>query len=315
MKITKSQLKQLIKEETEKFLSELKLISEEEYSWIPKSEDLFYPWQNDEQDSKLDSKLPFPINPDARSNISDDYTRSGLSYRAASNAYKMQQNNPQKFTDIMADISKDGAMLGGDKPTPLNYPDPRKFEPGHIIIDPDTGEEIENPYAVDFGDPNDEFKEEIRQRLSDPNNELNDEFKEKIRQKLSDPKDPFKINVNHYNRFWVYRERKKYGGIGLGHDGKGVAAPIGQAWTKELGPQRKDVSSSSVLEVLELLDRQEKLDLPKGYGATVEIGGEFYDSPAKARAMLMNLLTRQERRAYNMGQGRRMRRGFRGRFN
>jgi len=297
MKITKSQLKQLIKEETEKFLSELKLISEEEYSWIPKSEDLLYPWQNDEQDSKLDSKLPFPINPDARSNISDDYTRSGLSYRAASNLYNMQQNNPQKFTDMMADISKDGAMLGGDKPTPLNYPDPRKFEPGHIIIDPDTGEEIENPYAVDFGDARRNYNKEIRQRLSDP-------------------EDPLKIKVNHYNRLWVEREREKYGGIGLGHDGKGLAGPIGQSWTKELGPQRKDVSSSSVLEVLALLDRQERLNLPKGYGATVEIGGEFYDSADEARTMLMNLLTPQQRRAYNMGQGgRRMRRGFRGRFN
>ena len=305
MKITKSQLKQLIKEETEKFLSELKLISEEEYSWIPKSEDLLYPWQNDEQDSKLDSKLPFPINPDARSNLSDDYTRSGLSYRAASNLYNMQQNNPQKFTDMMADLSKDGAMLGGDKPTPLNYPDPRKFEPGHIIIDPDTGEEIENPYAVDFGDPNDEFKEEIGQRLSDPNG-LNDEFKEEIKQRLSDQKDKFGLEISYFNPEW----KRGYEEAGGETAKTWTLQPLAYSeFRRKYGEPWLTKGTKSLEDALTMLDKS-KYGMPDTHQTTISIGD--YEL---TRQDLIDLMGRERYMVYLKRRGsRRMRRGFRGSF-
>ena len=114
--------------------------------------------------------------------------------------------------------------------------------------------------------------------------------------KIEDPDDPIEINFDFYNFKWVDEERRIYGGIDKGHDGLGVTSAKGDELARRFGPRRVAKSSTSIEHVLSLLDRQKKLNLPQGYEPTVEIGGKRV-----SRKQLLYILPKGRRLAYLSG--------------
>jgi hypothetical protein len=231
MKITKSQLKQFIKEEIQKLLNEQK------------------------------SKLPFPLAPEAGAGVRNpEISGGGLNWPTSAALYNLQRRKPQWMTNRMADVSKDAEMVGGDIPTP-EFEDPRKFEPEHTIINPDTGEEIENPYAVDPAGMMDKHYADLRKSLEDPD-------------------DASQIKINYFNPDWA-RAYDEHGG------------EVAKTWTlpstdhefrRSYGKPWLTKSTKSLEDALTMLDKSNR-NMPKTHQTTVKIGDSEMTREDLVRAM------------------------------